>query len=408
MPPKAKPPAPSKKADQKKKEKIIEDKTFGLKNKKGAKNQKFIQQVQTQVKFGNQSAKKLEDQKKAAETKKEEKKKEQQELNTLFKPVTNVQKVDKGVDPKSVLCAFFKQGQCGKGDKCKFSHNLDIEKKSEKKDIYTDMRDLNDSESGEEDEDVHRVEERRRLKTRGICKHFLEALEKNKYGWFWECPNGGDKCTFRHALPQGYVLNRDKAKEEKKEEISIEELVETERANLPFNLTKITLETFLAWKKRRVQDKKDAALKAEAHKKAEYKAGRNVGLSGRDMFTFRPEMAADDDMEEGESAVDHRVYSDDEEDGEGGINGEIKEKASNIRELTLEELSLAAREADGTGTAALAQRHFNHVIVQDETGAGIAGGGAEEEVPVDESLFAEDDEDLDDLEEAVDELNISE
>lgn len=73
MPPKKKPEAPSKKADQKKKERVIEvsgfvvhfvhsrsnyviyfqDKTFGLKNKKGAKQQKFIQQVQNQVKFGN-------------------------------------------------------------------------------------------------------------------------------------------------------------------------------------------------------------------------------------------------------------------------------------------------------------------------------------------------------------------
>lgn len=46
MPPKN---APGKKAEQKKKEKIIEDKTFGLKNKKGAKTQKYVQQVTNQV-----------------------------------------------------------------------------------------------------------------------------------------------------------------------------------------------------------------------------------------------------------------------------------------------------------------------------------------------------------------------
>ncbi len=45
MPPKKAPAAPSKKTEQKKKEKVIEDKTFGLKNKKGAKQQKFISQV---------------------------------------------------------------------------------------------------------------------------------------------------------------------------------------------------------------------------------------------------------------------------------------------------------------------------------------------------------------------------
>ena len=46
MPPKQQ---PNKKTTEKIKTKIIEDKTFGLKNKKGAKQQKFIQQVQKQV-----------------------------------------------------------------------------------------------------------------------------------------------------------------------------------------------------------------------------------------------------------------------------------------------------------------------------------------------------------------------
>ena len=60
--------------------------------------------------------------------KKDDKKKELQELNELFKPVVAAQKISKGADPKSVVCAFFKQGQCTKGDKCKFSHDLTGEK----------------------------------------------------------------------------------------------------------------------------------------------------------------------------------------------------------------------------------------------------------------------------------------
>lgn len=39
------------------------------------------------------------------------------------------------------MCAFFKQGQCTKGDKCKFSHDLSIERKAEKRSLYCDMRD---------------------------------------------------------------------------------------------------------------------------------------------------------------------------------------------------------------------------------------------------------------------------
>ena len=45
-----------------------------------------------------------------------------------------------GADPKSVLCAFFKAGTCGKGNKCKFSHDLSLERKSEKRSIYFDER----------------------------------------------------------------------------------------------------------------------------------------------------------------------------------------------------------------------------------------------------------------------------
>lgn len=59
-----------------------------------------------------------------------------------------------------------------------------------------------------------------------ICRYFLDALENNKYGWFWECPNGAMKCHYRHALPPGFVLKKDKKKEEKSETISIEDLVE--------------------------------------------------------------------------------------------------------------------------------------------------------------------------------------
>lgn len=40
-----------------------------------------------------------------------------------------------------MVCAFFKQGQCSKGAKCKFSHDLNLTRKGEKKNIYEDVRD---------------------------------------------------------------------------------------------------------------------------------------------------------------------------------------------------------------------------------------------------------------------------
>lgn len=70
----------------------FQDKTFGLKNKKGAKQQKFIQQVEKQVKSGGiHPAKPVEDKKKD----KEQKLKEAKEMALLFKPV-QTQKVEKG------------------------------------------------------------------------------------------------------------------------------------------------------------------------------------------------------------------------------------------------------------------------------------------------------------------------
>ena len=40
-----------------------------------------------------------------------------------------------------MVCAFFKQGQCQKGDRCKFSHDLNMGRKGEKRSVYTDVRD---------------------------------------------------------------------------------------------------------------------------------------------------------------------------------------------------------------------------------------------------------------------------
>jgi hypothetical protein len=63
-------------------------------------------------------------------------------LNTGYLPVIKYYfQFDTGADPKSVVCAFFKQGQCTKGDKCKFSHDLTLERKCEKRSVYIDARD---------------------------------------------------------------------------------------------------------------------------------------------------------------------------------------------------------------------------------------------------------------------------
>lgn len=65
--------------------------------------------------------------------------KRRKEEAALLKPV-QTQKVPFGVDPKSVLCVFYKAGNCEKGTKCKFSHDMNVERKVEKKNLYDDGR----------------------------------------------------------------------------------------------------------------------------------------------------------------------------------------------------------------------------------------------------------------------------
>ncbi|KAM9345318.1 zinc finger CCCH domain-containing protein 15 [Symphorus nematophorus] len=424
MPPK-KPaqPAGNKKTQEKKKEKIIEDKTFGLKNKKGAKQQKYIKNVTQQVKYGQQSARQAAQADAEKASKKTDKKKELEELNELFKPVVAAQKVSKGVDPKSVLCAFFKQGQCTKGDKCKFSHDLSMERKCEKRSVYVDERDEDLEKDTMENWDEKKLEEvvnkkhgeaeKKKAKTQIVCKYFLDAIENNKYGWFWVCPGGGDNCMYRHALPPGFVLKKDKKKEEKEEEISLEELIENERAALGADVTRITLETFLAWKKRKRQEKVDKAREEMEKKKADFKAGKSLVVSGREVFEFRPELVDDDDAE----ATDTRYDSEDEEDDEEEIN------TTEVQDIDLSRF--VPQEVDNTGitvasmdrftsrnktqpTATDSEEQLNGACGGAEAnglsgaeGGGEDGGGEdEEEVPVDENLFTGED-----LEELDEELN---
>lgn len=119
--------------------------------------------------------------------------------------------------------------------------------------MYCDMREGEEGEGGdtmenwdeaklkEVVEQKHGAEsaEKRATSTDIICKFFLDAVEKSKYGWFWACPNGAG-CRYKHALPPGFVLKKDKKKmDEKKDDISLEDLIERERAALGSVLTKV-------------------------------------------------------------------------------------------------------------------------------------------------------------------------
>jgi len=386
MPPKN---ATSKKTEQKAKAKVIEDKTFGLKNKKGGKNQKYIANVQKQVQAGgNPDFRKAEIEKEKKKAEKEAEKQRQLEMNSLFKAVPT-QKVESGVDPKTVFCAFFKQNLCKKGDRCKFSHDPACERKAAKRNIYADEENKDGMDEWDDDKLAEVVAKKhgaeKTNETDIICKHFLDAVENNKYGWFWECPivKNKQECKYRHALPKGFVLKKDKLKKQQEEAtITIEELVDTERAKLnSSNLTKITLQTFVAWKKKKLKEKADAMKKENAKKKKEFATGNTGGMSGRDMFMMDPNILS--------------KYNQDEEEDDGEDFDLTREEQEDDSQVKVHEIKFDAYGImdDGLDDSTDAQL---------KAASGAEGGAAA--VAVDEDLF--DDEDLDDLEDELDNLEV--
>lgn len=104
--------------------KTIEDRTFGLKNKnKSKKVQQYVKAVETSVSQAGISTQARREQERAKAMKEANKiMKEQAEMEkaALFRTAVAKTVVPQGVDPKSVLCEFFKAGKCVRGAKCKY------------------------------------------------------------------------------------------------------------------------------------------------------------------------------------------------------------------------------------------------------------------------------------------------
>ena len=350
--------------------KIVDDKTFGLKNKnKSKKVQQFIHNVEATASHMGKSTKQVKMEEAARKAKLEEKKLREEakkEQAALFKTVIPETKVPVGVDPKSVLCEFFKAGKsdrntttlaprldpqttyphpgmcssscsllfffpfsslcvrCQKGDRCRFSHNMQVSLKSAKIDLYSDPRELAkdtiDSWDTEKlSEVVNKKAAGRMPPTDIVCKFFLDAIENRQYGWLWECENG-PSCHYRHALPPGFVLKPkvkpgERQDEDDDETPDIGELIEDERRKLNLaKCTPITLELFTKWKEAKRKQREEAV---EKERKEAAKKGGGSGLhalSGRDLFRYDPSLFQDDEEADDEQYV---IESDgDEEDDE--------------------------------------------------------------------------------------------
>jgi hypothetical protein len=263
------------------------------------------------------------------------------------------------------------------GFKCKFSHDLSVERKGPKIDLFSDRREGAEDESTMEDWDQEKLEaaiarkhgtDNHNRPTEIICKHFLEAIEKKQYGWFWVCPGGGAECKYRHALPPGYVLKsqiKALAAEAAANKMDIVDEIEAARASVAA-VTPVTEAVFSAWKAKRAALKaaEKAAAAAERHK-----AGR---LSGRELtelggFTFEDDVEAgdsssyarEDDMEEAfrqaaaQAAAQLEAARQKALGGAGGAPGQAALDAALLEEdddlAALQDALEAAEASDGGG-----------------------------------------------------------
>ena len=409
----------SKKQEQKIVDKIVEDKTFGLKNKNKSKK---VQQYCASVK--QQAEAKVRPKRTGptpAELRREERKRQEEkekELKQLFRPQITQPKVPPGVDPKSFVCELWKHGMCKKGDKCKFSHDLNAGRKAEQIDLYTDRRTLQQQTMADWDQgtlekvvDERRTEKNRKNKTTIVCKYFLEALEQNQYGWLWECPNGDD-CQYVHALPPGFVLKRKEKNaqpvKDADEGPSLEEQIEEERLKVRDGPT-LTKELFLAWKKAK-EERKAAEVKAkEEEKKQAVQQGRTVLLNGRELLIYKPQIFADDD----EAMDDHELEVMPEEEYDAMQNAEANaaaaaaaagaDAAADGVESTEDVAAAATASAEAAAAAAVStedvEKAMKGVSLEDQEAAETA---AVTQAVGDASLFMDDDDDDDDDDEGDD------
>jgi len=289
----------SKKTEKKKQEKIIEDKTFGLKNKnKSAAVQKYVKSVEHVVKGGaGKGGMSAELQKEYAD--KAEKKRQKEEeafLNSLSKSVKTIKQaeLEEGDVAKNILCAFFKAGVCNKGDDCEFAHDLNIEFNQGTFDIYTDLRDAKKNIGVEfEVNKIAEEKEKKRSKlpqSNIVCKFFLDAVQRKIYGWKWECPNGED-CHYKHCLPKGFIITT--AKDRIQEEMTIdeyynwEEQIDAERERISKTGTPVNDATFSEWKKKRDEFRNLGKEMDQKQKKS--------GQTGVQLFKNQNNVFKDDD-----------------------------------------------------------------------------------------------------------------
>jgi len=361
MPPKA----PVDKAKQKQKEKIAEDKTFGLKNKNKSKSvQKYIKSIVNNAQGAPKGGKEEQQRKE-----KEQKEKELQQ-KALMASMFNMQVDKKGrqFDPVAKRKAKAEEEEALAAGK-KLSEEV---KKAIIEGVANTIR-LTDPKKGIRMSElgghpiIHALKEKHANEFKTIqLLLFIKAQKKV----FWIDDMDSTNPTLR--------CQEDVDAEVAPDERSIEEIIEERRMRLGPGGTPVTMETFKAWKEKREAER---IAKVEEQQAAAKKSGAKgpVGMSGRDLFTYDASLFVDDD-----DAVDEQAYEDRVDGPMSDVEREDEdEEESDDAEDAADEGGTSGARGSGDGAP----------------GASSSSARQGDAAPIDADVFLEDDDvDLEDLE----------
>jgi len=164
---------------QREKESKVADITFGLKNKNKSKQvQSYVKSIQKNLGVMDDKSKELQY---TLKNKELEKKKADLLLLQTLGVETGIKKKNNKEEDDEIV----------KNDK---TDKIDIYK-----DTRGDEKEFKEENETNENWDQEMLEKvikqkhgHRRAKTDKICRFFIDAIEKSKYGWFWKCVNGED------------------------------------------------------------------------------------------------------------------------------------------------------------------------------------------------------------------------
>ena len=282
--------------------KYVKDVTFGMKNKNNSKKMDKMVKGLAGERGGYD---KIQSEKFNTRKKQRALEKEEKFMADVFagSALANAKTKKKKIKSKPI-CQFFKAGLCTKGKKCKYSHDLSaeevkVEASTNKINLFKDQREEifgnEDTIQGwgqKELEEAVNFNAKKYTSSSNqtviVCKFFLDAVAKMRYGWFWKCPNGYN-CKFKHCLPPGYKFkNKKGAKSDQPKEDTelnlIREIDEAREKLVSSNTTEITYERFMAWvKKRRIKKKKEREERIKKFMSDRgFKIRKNV--TGRQLF----------------------------------------------------------------------------------------------------------------------------